>query len=103
MTDMTNSNTTNQSTVAAFSILEEVAAQSQPSRVTDLGIPLGMPRARVYRYLQTLVSLGCVLQDPVTERYRLRLKLFHIGQAIADGTQLTSVTRGRCMPAWSPN
>lgn len=93
MTDMTNSNTTNQSTVAAFSILEEMAAHSQPSRVTDLAMTLGMPRARVYRYLQTLVSLGYVRQDPVTERYRLTLKLFHIGQAIADGTQLTSVAR----------
>lgn len=84
---------TNQSTVAAFAILEEMATHSEPSRVTDLSNALGMPRARIYRYLQTLVSLGYVRQDPATERYRLTLKLFHLGQAIADGTQLTSVAR----------
>ncbi|WP_163849316.1 IclR family transcriptional regulator [Pseudooceanicola aestuarii] len=93
MTDKSGSNSTNQSTVAAFAILEEMARRGEPSRVTDLANDLGMPRARIYRYLQTLVSLGYVRQDPVTERYRLTLKLFHLGQAIADATQLTSVAR----------
>ncbi|GHF46303.1 IclR family transcriptional regulator [Seohaeicola zhoushanensis] len=93
MNDTSNSNTTNQSTVAAFRILEEMATHAEPSRVTDLANALEMPRARIYRYLQTLVSLGYVRQDPVTERYRLTLKLFHLGQAIADATQLTSVAR----------
>ena len=93
MPDTTNSNVTNQSTIAAFAILEEMAQRSEPSRVTDLANALSMPRARIYRYLQTLVSLGYVRQDPATERYRLTLKLFHLGQAIADGTQLTSAAR----------
>ncbi|MEQ9260854.1 MAG: IclR family transcriptional regulator [Roseovarius sp.] len=87
------SGSTNQSTVAAFAILEEMAQRGEPSRVTDLANALGMPRARIYRYLQTLLSLGYVRQDAATERYRLTLKLFHLGQAIADSTQLTSVAR----------
>ena len=93
MGDISNSNTTNQSTVAAFAILEEMARVAEPARVTDLANGLGMPRARIYRYLQTLVTLGYVRQDPETERYRLTLKLFHLGQAIADGTQLTAAAR----------
>lgn len=93
MSDVKNSNTTNQSTVAAFSILEEMAHYSEPARVTDIANRLGMPRARVFRYLQTLMQLGYVRQDTATDRYRLTLKLFHLGQAIADGTQLTSVAR----------
>lgn len=93
MTSSGNSNTTNQSTVAAFAILEELARHDEASRVTDVAATLGMPRARVYRYLQTLMQLGYVQQNPETERYRLTLKLFHLGQAIADGTQLTSVAR----------
>lgn len=83
----------NQSTIAAFAILERMAAVGEPCRLTDLAAALGMPRARVYRYLQTLSSIGYVTQDPATERYRLTLKLFHLGQAIADGTELTSVAR----------
>lgn len=93
MPDRSSSNVTNQSTVAAFAILEEMVRQNEPSRVTDLANALGMPRARIYRYLQTLVSLGYVRQDPVTERYRLTLKLYHLGQAIADGTQLIAAAR----------
>jgi len=93
MIDSKNSNTTNQSTVAAFAILEEMAGHSENVRVTDIAATLGMPRARVFRYLQTLMHLGYVVQDPLTDRYRLTLKLFHLGQAIADGTQLTSVAR----------
>lgn len=92
MLPTTDSNRTNQSTVAAFAVLEEMAKTSEPLRLTDLAAALGMPRARVHRYLQTLVQLGYVRQE-ATERYCLTLKLFHLGQAIADGTQLTSVAR----------
>jgi DNA-binding IclR family transcriptional regulator len=93
MIETKNSNTTNQSTVAAFAILEEMAQYSEPARVTDIAHALGMPRTRVFRYLQTLLQMGYVRQDPATDRYGLTLKLFHLGQAIADGTQLTSVAR----------
>ncbi|MEP3435904.1 MAG: IclR family transcriptional regulator [Hoeflea sp.] len=83
----------NHSAIAAFQIIEEMAPIPEAVRVTDLARRLGMPRAKVYRYLQTLCNIGYVRQDPVTERYRLTLKLFHVGQAIADGTQLTSTAR----------
>ena len=93
MPPTTDSNRTNQSTVAAFAVLEEMAQHTEPARVTDIANALGMPRARTHRYLQTLVQLGYVRQDAASERYRLTLKLFHLGQAIADGTQLTAVAR----------
>lgn len=83
----------NHSAIAAFQIIEEMAPMNEAVRITDLARRLGMPRAKVYRYLQTLCNIGYVRQDPVTERYRLTLKLFHVGQAIADGTQLTSTAR----------
>ncbi|SME98658.1 transcriptional regulator, IclR family [Tistlia consotensis] len=85
--------TTNQSTQVAFMILEEMAPLGEGIRVTDLALRLGMPKPRIYRFLQTLTALGYVAQDPATERYHLTLKLFHLGQAIADGTQLTTVAR----------
>ena len=83
----------NHSAIAAFQIIEEMAPMNEDVRITDLARRLGMPRAKIYRYLQTLCNIGYVRQDPVTERYRLTLKLFHVGQAIADGTQLTSTAR----------
>lgn len=85
--------TANQSTQVAFRIIEEMAPLGEGIRVTDLARRLGMPKPRIYRFLQTLVSIGYVQQDPESERYRLTLKLFHLGQAVADGTQLVSIAR----------
>ena len=93
MNDLANSSVTNQSTVAAFAILERMVARGEPSRVTDLANDLGMPRARIYRFLQTLLSLGYVHQNQTTERYKATLKIYHLGQAIAEGTQLTASAR----------
>ena len=67
----------NQSTQVAFQIIEVMAAAGETMRVTDLARQLGMPKARIYRFLQTLVAIGYVVQDAETERYRLTLKLFH--------------------------
>jgi len=85
--------TANQSTQVAFRIIEEMAPLGDGVRVTDLARRLGMPKPRIYRFLQTLVTIGYVQQDPETERYHLTLKLFHLGQAIADGTELITVAR----------
>ena len=83
----------NQSTQVAFRIIEEMAATGEAHRVTDLAQTLALPKARVFRYLRTLQSLGYVQQDAATERYRLTLKLFHLGQAIADSTKLLTEAR----------
>ncbi len=85
--------TGNQSTQVAFLLIEEMSTAGDSMRLTDLAKRLEMPKARVYRFLQTLVHLGYVVQDDRDDRYRLTLKLFHLGQAVADGTQLTSVAK----------
>lgn len=83
----------NQSTQVAFRVIEEMVNLAEGVGVTDLARRLGMPKSRIYRFLQTLSSLGYVEQDAVTERYRLTLKLYHLGQALADSTELTTVAR----------
>ncbi|MDQ0316908.1 IclR family transcriptional regulator [Amorphus orientalis] len=85
--------TTNQSTQVAFRIIEEMAQAGEGMRLTDIARRLDMPKARIYRFLQTLVALGYVAQDPETERYRLTIKLYHLGQAVADSTELIAVAR----------
>lgn len=85
--------TTNQSTQVAFRIIEEMAQVGEGMRLTDIARRLEMPKARIYRFLQTLVAIGYVAQDPQTERYRLTIKLYHLGQAVADSTELITVAR----------
>lgn len=83
----------NQSTQAVFRIIETMAEHGHPIGVSDLARRLGMPRARVFRFLRTLLSIGYVSQDPQTEHYRLTLKLYHVGQAVADSTALVTEAR----------
>lgn len=78
----------NQSTQVAFLIIEEIAAIGGPVELSHLARRLNMPKARVFRFLKTLLAMGYVLQDSETDRYRLSLKLYHLGQAVADSTQL---------------
>lgn len=83
----------NQSTQVAFLIIETMAEIAEPVPMTELARRLGMPKPRAYRFLKTLQSLGYVQQDPITERYRLSLKIYHLGQAVADRTVLLTEAR----------
>jgi IclR family transcriptional regulator, KDG regulon repressor len=82
---------------SAFRVIEQMAEIGEPVGVTDLAAALGMPKTKVFRYLRTLKALGYVSQDSATERYRLTLRLFHLGQAVADSTQLLSEARAAMM------
>ena len=83
----------NQSTQVAFRVLEEMVAIGKPVELSVLARRLDMPKPRVFRFLRTLALIGYVLQDRNNERYRLSLKLFHLGQAIADKTDLLTEAR----------
>lgn len=85
--------TSNQSTQAAFRIIEEMAEVGDPIALSDLARRLSMPKPRVFRFLKTLRSLGYVAQNPATERYRLTLKIFSLGQSVADRTTLLAEAR----------
>lgn len=82
-----------QSLRSAFQVIEEMAAIGEPVGVTELAKALGMPKTRTFRYLRTLKALGYVSQDLSTEKYRLTLRLYHLGQAVADSTQLLTEAR----------
>lgn len=82
-----------QSLRSAFRVIEEMAAAGEPMGVTEIAKALDMPKTRAFRYLRTLKALGYVSQDAETERYRLTLRLFHLGQAVADSTQLLTEAR----------
>lgn len=61
-----------------FSILTALSERKDTS-VTELSVRLAMPKATVYRFLQTMKSLGFVHQESESERYGLTMKLFDVG------------------------
>ena len=61
-----------------FSILQELS-QCQTASLSELETSLMMSKSTIYRFLQTMQTLGYVEQETETERYYLTLELFHIG------------------------
>lgn len=78
----------NQSTQMAFLIIEVMAEIGRPVALSDLARRVGVSKVRVFRFLRTLLQLGYVTQDAETDRYRLSMKLYHLGQALADSIDL---------------
>ena len=61
-----------------FAILQALAQRSETG-ISDLSIKLAMPKATVYRFLQTMMTLGFVRQESDSEQYGLAMKLYELG------------------------
>ena len=70
-----------------FAILNALGERSDIG-ITDLSVRLAMPKATVYRFLQTMKSLGYVRQEADSERYGLAMSMFEsktYSQLLPDG------------------
>lgn len=61
-----------------FSILTALSERKETS-VSELSARLALPKATVYRFLQTMKALGYVRQELESERYGLTMKMFELG------------------------
>ncbi|RMD11061.1 helix-turn-helix domain-containing protein, partial [Klebsiella pneumoniae] len=68
-----------QSAEIASSVLSAMAHAGGAHAVSELGRQLGMPRAKVHRYLVSLERMGFVEQDPASARYRLGAQALQVG------------------------
>jgi len=85
------------SVLTTLNIIEHMARANGPIGVSELARATGSTKPRIYRHLRTLVDQKYVTQDPVTEKYLLSLRLFYIGQSIAEKTEYLSEAR-RVLP-----
>lgn len=60
-------------------VLDCFTFQTPELRLTDLSEHLGMSKAQVLRIVSTLESGGYLERDDETKRYRLGVRLFHLG------------------------
>ena len=58
-----------------FAILQALSEHSEIG-ISELAVQLYMPKATVYRFLQTMNTLGYVRQEPSSERYGQAVKTF---------------------------
>ena len=68
----------------AFSVLELLALEKEPVRLSAVALKLGMQKSTVHRILSTLSGLGYVEQEPSTACYRATLKLWELGSGLAE-------------------
>jgi len=80
-----------QSVVVASQLLELLAKNGRPQRVTDIAAFLGMTKARVSRHLSTLSDLGLVARMPDNSGYRLGPALFRLSNAALDQYEITNI------------
>lgn len=83
--------------VTSFAIIEYMADHGRDVGVSDIARALEAGRPLVFRHLRTLVELGYVAQDPVTEKYALTARFFHLGQSVADQMDFLAAAR-KVMP-----
>jgi DNA-binding IclR family transcriptional regulator len=67
----------------AFAVLELLAREVEPVRLSAVALRLGMQKSTVHRVLATLIGLGHVERDRATGCYRATLRLWEIGSGIA--------------------
>jgi IclR family KDG regulon transcriptional repressor len=73
-----------------FAILQALAERSEIG-ISELSIRLAMPKATVYRFLNTMKTLGFVRQEPDSERYGLTMKVFELGTKALQYPELVSL------------
>ena len=61
-----------------FAILQALSERNETG-ISELSVRLAMPKATVYRFLQTMKTAGYVRQEPDSERYGLTMRVFELG------------------------
>jgi IclR family KDG regulon transcriptional repressor len=75
-----------------FAILQAIA-DSGDAGISELSIKLAMPKATVYRFLQTMKTLGYVRQEADSERYALTMRVFELGTKGLPNPDLVEVAK----------
>lgn len=77
-----------QSIDRALDILEVLANEEGPLRLTELSRRLSLHKSTTHRLLSSLIQRKYVDQDPETGKYRLGLKVFEIGSLVFNKMEL---------------
>jgi IclR family transcriptional regulator, KDG regulon repressor len=67
----------------AVRLLEAFAAGPAEYGISELSRQVGLSKSTVHRLVATLVEVGWLERNPTLDKYRLGLKLFELGSAVA--------------------
>ncbi len=75
-----------------FALLQALSENNETG-ISDLSVRLAMPKATVYRFLQTMMTLGYVRQEKDSERYGLTMKMFELGTKALQFPDLVEIAK----------
>ena len=75
-----------------FGLLQALAERNE-SGISELSVRLAMPKATVYRFLQTMMTLGYVRQEADSERYALTMKVYELGTKALQFPELVDLAK----------
>jgi IclR family KDG regulon transcriptional repressor len=75
-----------------FAILQALGERDETG-ISDLSMRLAMPKATIYRFLQTMKSLGYVRQEADSERYGLTMRMYELGTKALQYPNLTELAK----------
>lgn len=78
----------------ALTLIEALAEHPQGASLGALASELDLPKSAAHRLLRSLESHDYVMQDPVTQSYRLSLKLGMLGFRLLDASGLPDLAQG---------
>jgi DNA-binding IclR family transcriptional regulator len=77
----------------ALAVLDQVAAHGRPVRFTELLNASPLPKATLYRFVQTLTNQGMLMFDPERQTYAPGLRLVRLAHAAWAQSSLAPVAR----------
>jgi DNA-binding IclR family transcriptional regulator len=80
-----------QSLERAFSILEEIARNSEGISLSELSKRVGLHNSTTFHLVRTMVSLGYVAQSRDSKRYRVGRRLFTLAAGALDEIELVNL------------
>ncbi|MBN8503595.1 MAG: DNA-binding transcriptional regulator KdgR [Burkholderiales bacterium] len=75
-----------------FAILNALGERNDIG-ISELSVRLAMPKATVYRFLQTMKTLGYVRQEADSERYGLAMKTYELGAKALQHPELIDLAK----------
>ena len=82
-----------QSVDRALSILEVLSDYSEGLGVTEISDKIGLHKSTVHRLLGTLIYKGYVVQDAESNKYKITLKLFELGNKKVENMDILAASK----------
>jgi IclR family KDG regulon transcriptional repressor len=74
-------------------VLDCFTRETPELRLTDLSARLGISKASMLRIVSTLEAGSYLTRDPETKRYRLGVRLFHLGMVVRHQMDLRTIAQ----------